>query len=405
MAERLADYRHVREQIEREILPLATSVDGLSFEFQASLHDLALRRGGYVMLEADGAVGLGQITDVRVDSVEAAGQGVSGAASNVLIRLARGIGDDPRHQRTAVPRRTRPPGGGRSRSARGSPGLGRTAPASPSVSCCWRRECPATLDSGGLGPAHVHVWTVGIGQDVLARACCSSGCSPRRPCAWWSSTRTPTTSGSAGSGTTPTRSSAAAVRRACRTRSRSGGTTRLRTIRCDCASPTWTRAAQAAVLGPRPDPGPGRVRRPGRPPAPPASRASRWSRTSNSCSSSRHPAPVSWACGRRNLGVLDWRVWSPELPSLVDELRTPTARCTVVDLGLAGHRRRSNGSWPRPSWRRCGSTRPSRQPVSGGDRRGAQHLPGRPAGRRSAGCPPSRPSRSRPRDASTGSTC
>jgi DNA helicase HerA-like ATPase len=34
-----------------------------------------------------------------------------------------------------------------------------------------------------------------------------------------------------------------------------------------------------------------------------------------------------------NLGVLGWRLWSPTLPSLVRELRSPTARCTVVDLG------------------------------------------------------------------------
>ena len=37
-----------------------------------------------------------------------------------------------------------------------------------------------------------------------------------------------------------------------------------------------------------------------------------------------------------NLGVLDWQVWGPELPSLVDELRSPTSRCTVVDLGSLG---------------------------------------------------------------------
>ncbi|QNN55078.1 ATP-binding protein [Nocardioides mesophilus] len=34
-----------------------------------------------------------------------------------------------------------------------------------------------------------------------------------------------------------------------------------------------------------------------------------------------------------NLGVLDWQVWGPDQPSLVQELRQPTARCTVVDLG------------------------------------------------------------------------
>jgi DNA helicase HerA-like ATPase len=34
-----------------------------------------------------------------------------------------------------------------------------------------------------------------------------------------------------------------------------------------------------------------------------------------------------------NLGILEWDVWGPDLPSLVEEIRSPTARCTVVDLG------------------------------------------------------------------------
>lgn len=40
LTERLTTYRQVREEIERRILPISTSVDGVSFEFQASLHDL-----------------------------------------------------------------------------------------------------------------------------------------------------------------------------------------------------------------------------------------------------------------------------------------------------------------------------------------------------------------------------
>ena len=54
VAERLTSYRRAREQVERSILPLATSVDGAAFDFQASLHGLRLRRGGYVVLEGDG---------------------------------------------------------------------------------------------------------------------------------------------------------------------------------------------------------------------------------------------------------------------------------------------------------------------------------------------------------------
>ncbi|HSN44200.1 MAG TPA: ATP-binding protein, partial [Propionibacteriaceae bacterium] len=38
----------------------------------------------------------------------------------------------------------------------------------------------------------------------------------------------------------------------------------------------------------------------------------------------------------QNLGVVDWSVWDPGARSLVAELREPTARCTVVDLGSLG---------------------------------------------------------------------
>ena len=37
-----------REGAERSVLPLATSIDGRSFSFQASLYDLEFRVGGYV---------------------------------------------------------------------------------------------------------------------------------------------------------------------------------------------------------------------------------------------------------------------------------------------------------------------------------------------------------------------
>jgi hypothetical protein len=58
----MTGYRRVRAQMGRGIVPLAMSVDGFSFTFQAALHQLRLRRGGYVVLEADGQARLGQIT-------------------------------------------------------------------------------------------------------------------------------------------------------------------------------------------------------------------------------------------------------------------------------------------------------------------------------------------------------
>ena len=58
---RLEAYRNLRGQLERVILPLATSVDGRRFTFQASLHELVFQAGGYVVLEDGGEPRLGQV--------------------------------------------------------------------------------------------------------------------------------------------------------------------------------------------------------------------------------------------------------------------------------------------------------------------------------------------------------
>ena len=65
------EYRRVREEVERSVLPLATSVDGRQFTFQASLHELQLQTGGYVVLEGEGENQLGQILTMRPDTVPA----------------------------------------------------------------------------------------------------------------------------------------------------------------------------------------------------------------------------------------------------------------------------------------------------------------------------------------------
>ena len=65
---RVGELRHMREELERAVLPLATSVDGRQFTFQASLHGLALQTGGYVVLERDGQTSFGQILTLRPDS-------------------------------------------------------------------------------------------------------------------------------------------------------------------------------------------------------------------------------------------------------------------------------------------------------------------------------------------------
>jgi len=95
----VAAFRAVREEIETSILPLATSVDGRTFTFQASLHGLQLRAGGYVVLEDGVGSRLGQILSVGLALEEATAleqpSAVAGGAtthSRVVARLARGSG-------------------------------------------------------------------------------------------------------------------------------------------------------------------------------------------------------------------------------------------------------------------------------------------------------------------------
>ena len=86
------EYRRVRDELEFSVLPLATSVDGRQFTFQASLHGLQLQTGGYVVLEGDGARRLGQILTMRADAALAPDVGLEAMRSSMLIRLAEGEG-------------------------------------------------------------------------------------------------------------------------------------------------------------------------------------------------------------------------------------------------------------------------------------------------------------------------
>ena len=108
IADDVAQYRAAREYVERSVLALATSVDGVSFEFQASLHGLALRRGGYVVLESPGTTRLGQVTDLRAQSqtVERPHADTVSGSSTLRVSLATGAGtvlhgsDEPFHDAT-----------------------------------------------------------------------------------------------------------------------------------------------------------------------------------------------------------------------------------------------------------------------------------------------------------------
>jgi uncharacterized protein len=85
----LEEYRSLREALETSILPLATSVDGRRFTYQASLNGLDLEAGGYVALEAGGATHLGQLLSLRMEQQET---GALDRPGRILIRIARGEG-------------------------------------------------------------------------------------------------------------------------------------------------------------------------------------------------------------------------------------------------------------------------------------------------------------------------
>ena len=66
LGEGIGRYRALRQQLEEGILPLATSVDGRRFSYQASLHGLELQAGSYVVLEQGAEPRLGQVVTLEV---------------------------------------------------------------------------------------------------------------------------------------------------------------------------------------------------------------------------------------------------------------------------------------------------------------------------------------------------
>ena len=91
-------FRAARRDIETSVLPLATSVDGRRFSFQASLYGLGLQIGGYVVLEGGGLSRLGQIITLELDRLSTEMMlptDAAGAPENrtqIQIRLACGEG-------------------------------------------------------------------------------------------------------------------------------------------------------------------------------------------------------------------------------------------------------------------------------------------------------------------------
>jgi uncharacterized protein len=98
LAGQLAGFREARRELKASILPLATSVDGRRFSFQASLYGLPFQAGGYVVLTDGGVTRLGRV--IKLDPgqlstelmLPAAADGAQGNRTQMLIRYARGEG-------------------------------------------------------------------------------------------------------------------------------------------------------------------------------------------------------------------------------------------------------------------------------------------------------------------------
>jgi len=96
----LDSFRAARRDIEASVLPLATSVDGRRFTFQASLYGLRLQAGGYAVLDDGGGVPrLGQVLALEMDQQRGAEltlppttEGSPETRTEVRIRCARGEG-------------------------------------------------------------------------------------------------------------------------------------------------------------------------------------------------------------------------------------------------------------------------------------------------------------------------
>ncbi|HEX6247125.1 MAG TPA: ATP-binding protein [Nocardioidaceae bacterium] len=329
LTEQIAGYRHARQQIERGILPLATSLDGLSFELQASLHDLRLERGGYVRLESERWSGLGQITDLVVESRTAA---AAGAAGGVLVRLARGTGivldgdGTPFHDASVRP----------ADSAEVASWLQAQRPhrAGLTVGELLRAPgVPATLDSGGLDRHTFMCGQSGSGKTyslglLLERVLAETSLrvvvlDPNSDYVGLGRPR-------------PDADPALAERYADVPREVS-----VWRNHPDAEHPLHLRfadldpQAQAAVLGLDPI---GdreeyavlaellRLQRDGRP----------LIASVDQLLESEIPGARQLGQRALNLGILDWGLWHPEAPSLVAELQQPSTRCTVVDIGSLG---------------------------------------------------------------------
>ena len=96
--EAIGTFRSLRRELEDVVLPLAGSLDGRRFEFQAPIHDLRVALGGYVRIGTGEERRLGQITSLRLELQDGPafdlpmGGGGQIARTEVHFRAARGEG-------------------------------------------------------------------------------------------------------------------------------------------------------------------------------------------------------------------------------------------------------------------------------------------------------------------------
>ena len=99
----MAEYRVCAARYERSVLPLATSIDGHHFSFQAPLEGLGLRVGGYVLLDSATGSRLGQVQSLTAARADAGEIGYDGLSTHVQYQLALGeetVLDVPVHRST-----------------------------------------------------------------------------------------------------------------------------------------------------------------------------------------------------------------------------------------------------------------------------------------------------------------
>jgi DNA helicase HerA-like ATPase len=323
-------YRSVREEVERAVLPLASSLDGLSFRFQASLHHLELKRGGYVVLEDGAGSRLGQITELDMGRQSAEGADADGTQPGVVIRYAFGSGtvldSDGEAFHDVSVRGARPDEVAAWSARRRQPDRSTL----PVGDLLLAPGVAADLDSGGLNRHTFMCGQSGSGKTyslglLLERVIAETTLrivvlDPNSDFIGLSQVRDDADPAQAAR-------YAGLVDEIAVWRDIPGTAHPLRLRFADLEPPVQAAVLELDPIRDREEYGVLndllRLQQDGRPLITGAEQLL------------EAETPGARELGRRaaNLGVLDWTLWSPVERSLVQELREPSSRCTVVDIG------------------------------------------------------------------------